>query len=201
VDHFQRTLLNRTLGIEIASWANLYQNQQIITNQLLTLGQMQENERIRKLERMQSIWTEEFKHRGMSPLEAFNLAETELKILTLINEIQELVSEYSAEDSNAEEIVSNRLNSNKILGAWTKALTPGYIFNEKVEEFRIDIKNAYLNALEYYQAELETLPESMLSSDKKIRQLVKDILKTEEELPPPEPTPTPQRLSLDKDFY
>ena len=198
MDHYQRTMLNRTLGIEIASWANLYQNQQMIANQLLTLGQMQENERIRKLERMQSIWIEEFKHRGMSPLVAFSLAETELKILTLINEIQELVNQYSTEDSSAEEIVSNRLKQNKFLGVWAKALTPEPIFNEKVADFREDIKNTYISTLRNYQSELEALPESVLSSDKKIRKLVREIMKmASEEMASevqPEPGPTPPPL-------
>ena len=68
---------------------------------LAQLKQQQEIENNRREERMLDLWVAEFKHRGMSPLDASNQANAELTLYGLYVEVESLHQELLAKVENA----------------------------------------------------------------------------------------------------
>ena len=78
------------------------------------LEHMRQIEQTRQLEKLTDLWTEEFKHRGMSPLKAHNQALAELKLQSLLVQADEAYLRFAK--SRGQEINSLRYHAVKAVG-------------------------------------------------------------------------------------
>ena len=157
--------------LEWLAIAGLVQMQRQIALQDSSLKFQIEVEKNRQREKMLSVYVEEFRHRGFSPLQANELAENEVRVL----EIMTLASEFAIENQhkydNALAIVSQEkqlrlgLIPQKKYKSWSNA-------RDAADKLKSDLKKeSRLKMQKFAELLLQTSP-SITFDDSEFRSLI-----------------------------